>query len=187
MKFESTPLDGLVRIEPERFEDERGHFARTFCRSEFEQAGLVPLVEQCSTSYNERALTLRGMHWQRPPHGEDKLVRCTAGAVFDVAVDLRRGSQTFGHWYGVELSAENGRQLFIPKGFAHGFLTLQDRSEVAYQMSVVYAPGTGAGLLWNDDTIGIDWPEQPLILSAKDRELPKLAELEDAELEELGE
>lgn len=187
MKFLETPLEGLVRIEPERFEDERGHFARTFCRDEFEGAGLPSLVEQCSTSYNEKAFTLRGMHWQKPPHGEDKLVRCTAGAVFDAAVDVRRGSETFGRWYGVELSAENGRQLFIPRGFAHGFLTLRDGSEVAYQMTVAYAPGAGAGLRWDDSEVAIEWPEQPVVMSAKDRELPKLDELDAAELEEMGE
>lgn len=186
MKFVETPLTGLLCIEPERFADERGHFARTFCRAEFEAAGLPSAVEQCSTSYNERALTLRGMHWQSPPHGEDKLVRCTAGAVFDVAVDLRRGSETYGRWHGVELSAQNGRQLFIPKGFAHGFLTLLDDTEVSYQMSVAYAPGAGAGLLWNDAEVAIDWPEEPLVMSSKDRELPRLAELDDADLEELG-
>ena len=186
MKFIPTPLEGLVRIDPERFEDDRGHFARTFCRSEFEEAGLPPAVEQCSTSFNERAYTLRGMHWQTPPHGEDKLVRCTSGAVFDVVVDLRRGSATFGSWYGVELSAENGRQLFIPKGFAHGFLTLQERSEVAYQMSVAYVPDAGAGLIWDDVDVGIEWPHAPEVMSAKDRELPRLTELDETQLEELG-
>ncbi|MEM1245770.1 MAG: dTDP-4-dehydrorhamnose 3,5-epimerase [Acidobacteriota bacterium] len=186
MKFVATPLEGVVRIDPERFEDDRGHFARTFCREDFAERGLPTGVEQCSTSFNERALTLRGMHWQSPPHGEDKLVRCTSGAVFDAVVDLRRGSKTFAHWYGLELSAENGRQLFIPRGFAHGFLTLRERSEVAYQMSVSYEPGAGAGVLWDDADIGIEWPYPPEVMSAKDRDLPRLAELDDAQLEELG-
>ena len=130
-------------IEPERHGDERGHFARTYCADEFRANGLDPSIAQCSTSFNAKAGTLRGLHFQREPYAEVKLVRCTRGAIFDVAVDLRPDSPTYCRWVGVELTAENGRALYVPKGCAHGFLTLVDESEVYYQISEPFRPGPG--------------------------------------------
>lgn len=142
MIFQGTPLIGAVLVEPERLEDERGFFARTWCEREFAEHQLATRWVQCNISYNHRKGTLRGMHYQLPPSVEDKLVRVTHGAIFDVIVDLRPNSATFLDWYGVELTAENRLALFIPKGFAHGFQTLCDGSEVFYQMSEFYAPTT---------------------------------------------
>ncbi len=178
MKFVECPLLGAWRVEPERFEDDRGHFARTFCRQEFLEHGLEPDVVQCSTSFNRTRHTLRGMHWQLDPHAEDKLVRCTSGSVFDVIVDLRRSSPTYSQWWGWELTAVSGTQIYVPKGFAHGFMTLEDSTEVAYQMSVRFAPGHDAGIRYDDPGIGIEWPAEPKIMSEKDLELPTLSELE---------
>jgi dTDP-4-dehydrorhamnose 3,5-epimerase len=150
-----TPLGGLLEVHPERHTDARGHFARTY---DVEQLG--PVV-QMSTSFNVRAGTLRGMHLQAEPHGEDKLVRCTRGAVFDVAVDLRPGSPTLHGWHGVELSADNGVALWIPRGFAHGFQTLTDDAEVLYAMSTPFVAGSGRGVRWDDPAFGIAWPDPP--------------------------
>ena len=146
---------GLLEVHPERHADARGHFARTY---DVEQLG--PIV-QMSTSFNVHAGTLRGMHLQAEPHGEDKLVRCTRGAVFDVAVDLRPGSPTLHRWHGVELSADNGVALWIPRGFAHGFQTLTDDAEVLYAMSTPFVAGSGHGVRWDDPAFGIAWPEPP--------------------------
>jgi dTDP-4-dehydrorhamnose 3,5-epimerase len=150
-----TGLGGLLEVHPERHADARGHFARTY---DVEQLG--PVV-QMSTSFNVHAGTLRGMHLQAEPHGEDKLVRCTRGAVFDVAVDLRPGSPTLHAWHGVELSADNGVALWIPRGFAHGFQTLTDDAEVLYAMSTPFVDGAGYGVRWDDPAFGIAWPEPP--------------------------
>jgi dTDP-4-dehydrorhamnose 3,5-epimerase len=150
-----TPLSGLLEVHPERHADARGHFARTY---DVEQLG--PIV-QMSTSFNVHAGTLRGMHLQAEPHGEDKLVRCTRGAVFDVAVDLRPGSPTLHRWHGVELSADNGVALWIPRGFAHGFQTLTGDAEVLYAMSTPFVAGSGHGVRWDDPAFGIAWPEPP--------------------------
>jgi dTDP-4-dehydrorhamnose 3,5-epimerase len=150
-----TAIGGLLIVEPQRITDERGSFARTY-----DVQRLGPIV-QMSTSFNLRAGTLRGMHYQADPHGEDKIVRCTRGAIYDVAIDLRRGSPTLHHWHGAELSAENGWALWIPKGFAHGFQTLVDDSEVLYAMSVPYVPGAGRGVRWDDPGFGIIWPDPP--------------------------
>jgi dTDP-4-dehydrorhamnose 3,5-epimerase len=149
-----TPLDGLAVIEQERIADERGFFARTY-----DVAELGPVV-QMSTSFNVRAGTLRGLHYQEP-HGEDKLVRCTRGAIFDVAVDLRRGSATRHRWHAVELTEENGLALWIPRGFAHGFQTLVDATEVLYAMSTPFVAGAGRGVRWDDPAFGIAWPAPP--------------------------
>ena len=155
MILRETGLGGLLEVHPERHADARGHFARTY---DVEQLG--PVV-QMSTSFNVHAGTLRGMHLQAEPHGEDKLVRCTRGAVFDVAVDLRPGSPTLHAWHGVELSADNGVALWIPRGFAHGFQTLTDDAEVLYAMSTPFVDGAGYGVRWDDPAFGIAWPEPP--------------------------
>ena len=155
MILRDTPLSGLLEVHPERDADARGHFARTY---DVEQLG--PVV-QMSTSFNVRAGTLRGMHLQAEPHGEDKLVRCTRGAVFDVAVDLRPGSPTLHRWHGIELSADNGVALWIPRGFAHGFQTLAEDTEVHYQISTPYVPDAASGVRWDDPAFGIAWPDPP--------------------------
>jgi dTDP-4-dehydrorhamnose 3,5-epimerase len=131
-------------------------------------------MPQSSVSFNARARTLRGLHWQAAPHEEEKLVRCTAGAIFDVIVDLRTESETYRRWFAAELSAANRRALYVPKGFAHGFLTLTDASEVLYMISVAYAPGYGRGLRWDDPSIGIAWPHAPAVISERDAALPRL-------------
>lgn len=172
MKFVETELAGAWVLHPERFEDERGHFARTFCRQEFEAHGLDPEYPQANVSFNRSRGTLRGLHLQLPPHEEGKLVRCSRGAIWDVIVDLRPDSETEGRWAAVELTAENGVQLFVPKGFAHGFLTLRDDTEVSYLMSANYRPEAACGYRYDDPTFGIAWPEEVLVISEKDRELP---------------
>ncbi len=158
MRFVQTPLAGAWVIEPERIGDERGWFARTFDAEEFRARGLNPEVVQCNASFNARAGTLRGMHYQADPHGESKLVRCVRGAIFDVAVDLRADSPTRRGWHGVELSAENGLAFYIPPGLAHGFQTLADECEVIYQMGYRYMPQAARGVRFDDPAFGIDWP-----------------------------
>jgi dTDP-4-dehydrorhamnose 3,5-epimerase len=161
MRLQATPLSGALVVEQDRRGDERGFFARTFDAEAFAAAGCDARVAQCNTSYNEHAGTLRGLHFQAAPHGEAKLVRCTRGAIFDVCVDLREGSATRGEWFGAELTADNGRALFIPDGFAHGFQTLADGAEVSYQMSVAYVAEAARGVRWDDPAFGIDWPAPP--------------------------
>ena len=172
MNFVETPLAGVWVIEPEPLADERGCFARTFDRRAFGERGLSTSLAQCSTSYNARRGTLRGLHWQDQPHGEDKLVRCTRGAVFDVAVDVRSDSPTFKRWYAVELTADNRRQLYLPSGVAHGFLTLTDASELFYQMSEEYHPELSRGARWNDPMFAISWPMSPTVVSERDQSYP---------------
>ena len=155
-------------IDPERLEDERGFFARTWCQREFEKHGLDTAVAQCSISFNKKMGTLRGMHYQIAPHAEQKLVRCTAGIVYDVIVDLRPDSRTFRHWFATELSVDNRRMLYIPEGFAHGFLTLTDNTEVYYQISEHHVPDSSRGVRWNDPAFAISWPEHPRIVSQRD-------------------
>jgi dTDP-4-dehydrorhamnose 3,5-epimerase len=174
VKFEETPLAGAYTIELDRLEDERGFFARSYCAEEFAARGLSPAMPQSSVSFNPRRGTLRGLHYQAEPHAEDKLVRCTAGAVYDVIVDLRLGSATARRWFGVELSAANHRSLFVPKGFAHGFMTLRDDTEVLYMISVPYVAGFERGLRWSDPAIGIAWPAAPSLVSARDAAYPLL-------------
>jgi dTDP-4-dehydrorhamnose 3,5-epimerase len=159
VRFVETPLDGLWLVELELLGDERGWFARTFDAQEFAEHGLDASVVQCNASLNAQVDTLRGMHFQAPPHGESKLVRCVAGAIFDVAIDLRPGSQTFCQWYGVELSEANGRMLFIPSGFAHGYQTLRADTQLLYQMGHAYVPEAGRGVRWDDSAFAIAWPE----------------------------
>jgi dTDP-4-dehydrorhamnose 3,5-epimerase len=178
MKFHETPLPGVWLIEPERIGDGRGWFARTFDRDEFQARGLNPDVAQCNASHNARRDTLRGMHYQVEPHGESKLVRCTRGAIFDVAVDLRRDSIGFRAWHGVELSAENGHALYIPAGLAHGFQTLVDDCEVIYQMGHGYVPDAARGVRFDDPAFGIAWPAPhgQRIVSERDAGYPGYAQ-----------
>lgn len=168
MDFLATKLPGVLVIEAEKLEDERGFFARTFCREEFETHGLDTRVSQCSISFNRKKATLRGIHYQVAPHAESKLVRCTAGAIYDVAVDLRPDSPTFKQWEGVELSAQNRRALYIPAGCAHGFQTLTDDTEVYYQISEFYHPESARGVRWDDPAFEINWPFPPVMLSERD-------------------
>jgi dTDP-4-dehydrorhamnose 3,5-epimerase len=168
MLFTELELPGAFIVAPERRADARGYFARTFCRDEFAAHGLAGAFVQCSTSYNARRGTLRGMHFQRPPHEEAKLVRCTRGAILDVVLDLRPDVATFRCWRALELTADNGLAVFIPAGCAHGFQTLTDDTEVFYQITVGYDPGAAGGVRWDDPAFGIDWPIRPPILSARD-------------------
>jgi dTDP-4-dehydrorhamnose 3,5-epimerase len=171
--FTPTPLAGAYLIDLERHEDERGFFARSFCRQEFVTHGLNPDVVQCNASFNRRRGTLRGMHYQAPPHAEAKTVRCTHGAVWDVIVDLRPASQTFMRCHGVGLTASNRTALYVPEGVAHGFQTLVDDSEVLYLMSAFYHPEAARGVPWDDPAFGIDWPIREPIMSDRDRAFPR--------------
>lgn len=174
MRFQPTPLAGAYLIETEPNADERGSFARVWCRDEFRQHDLNPDLAQCSTSFNRKRGTLRGLHFQAEPHAEAKLVRCIRGRIYDVIVDLRRGSKTFRQWFAVELSPDSNQSLYVPEGCAHGFQTLEDDSEVLYLISVPYAPGAARGVRWNDPAFGIKWPVAEPILSARDRGFPLL-------------
>jgi len=168
LKFLATPLAGAYLIELEQLDDERGFFARSFCQNEFKAHGLDPIVAQCNVSFNRKRGTLRGLHYQAEPHAEAKLVRCTRGAIWDVIVDLRKGSPTARKWHAVELTAENCRALYVPAGFAHGFQTLKDDTEVLYQMSEFYNAESARGVRWDDPAFGIAWPLANPILSKKD-------------------
>jgi len=173
VRFVAVELEGAYLLELEPSEDERGSFARTWCRDELAAHGLVNEVAQCSISRNTRAGTLRGMHFQNSPHEEAKLVRCTRGAIFDVIIDLRPGSPTQARWIGVELDADRGTALFVPKGFAHGFQTLVDDTEVLYMISDSYAPESASGVRWDDPTFSIDWPPaEQRTLSERDLSWP---------------
>jgi dTDP-4-dehydrorhamnose 3,5-epimerase len=175
MKFTETRLKDAYIIDIEPVEDVRGFFARVWCRNEFTQQRLVAELAQCSVAYNRKKGTLRGMHYQREPHAEVKLVRCTKGAVYDVIVDLRPKSETFRQWIGVELSEDSHRTLYVPEGFAHGYVTLSDDAELYYQMSEFYVPGAGTGVRWNDPAIGIEWPDVgDLLIAEKDQAWPLL-------------
>jgi dTDP-4-dehydrorhamnose 3,5-epimerase len=175
VRFTETPLRGAFVIDLDLLSDERGHFARTFDVAEFAEHGLDALVVQCNTSFNTRRGTLRGMHFQAEPDGEAKLVRCTRGSIYDVAVDLRPDSDTRGQWYGTELSAANGRMLYIPVGMAHGFQTLEDDTEVSYQMSHYYVPEQSRGVRFDDPAFGIDWPLPNPTVSERDRQYADFA------------
>lgn len=172
MIFRPTPLDGAFVIEPERHEDERGFFARSWCQKEFEAQRLNARTVQCNISFNRRKGTLRGMHYQVEPFAEAKLVRCTAGAVYDVIIDLRPGSPTYRQHLGVTLTANDYTMLYVPESFAHGFQTLEDNSEVFYQMSEFYSPGHSRGVRYNDPAFGIQWPVPDPILLERDRNYP---------------
>jgi len=177
MIFRETALAGVWVIEPEPHADERGFFARTWCAREFEARGLNPALAQCSVSWNRARGTVRGLHYQAAPHEEAKLVRCTRGAIHDVAVDLRPGSPTRHRWIAVELTGDNRRMLFVPEGVAHGFQTLVDDTEVFYQISRAFHPDAQRGVRWHDPALGIAWPLHDAIVSARDAALPLLADL----------
>lgn len=172
MIFTESPLAGAFVIDIEPVEDDRGFFARTFCREEFLAHGLQETFEQCNVSYNRLKGTLRGLHYQRPPHEEAKLVRVTAGAIFDVIVDLRPDSPTLGEYHGIELSAKNRRMFYIPCQFAHGFQTLEDDTEVHYQMGTSYVAGAEEGLRFDDATLAIPWPLATTAVSERDQRFP---------------
>ncbi len=173
MKFIQTKVLGVFVIEIESKGDERGFFARIFCREEFRKAGLNPCIQQISISFNKKTGTLRGMHYQRKPYEEAKVVRCTAGCIYDVALDLRQASPTFRNWIGLELSAEKRTMLYIPEGVAHGFQTLCEGCEVLYQMSRPFHPASAAGVRWDDPAFQIEWPDcKNRILSQRDRDFP---------------
>ncbi|MEZ4405029.1 MAG: dTDP-4-dehydrorhamnose 3,5-epimerase [Polyangiales bacterium] len=172
MRFEATPIEGVWVVEPERREDPRGYFARTWCAEEFRARGLRDALSQCSVSFNAKAGTLRGMHYQTAPEEEAKLVSCPRGRIWDVALDLRRGSPTYCQWYGAELSAENGRALYVPPGCAHGMVTLEDDALVSYFISTPYSPAHQAAVRWDDPAFGIAWPVASPTMSDRDRALP---------------
>ena len=172
MRFVETKLRGAFVLELEPREDDRGFFARSFCQKEFEAHGLKPSVAQCNTSFNHRRGTMRGMHYQLPPAAETKLVRCTRGSILDVIVDLRPGSPTYLQHVAVELSEQNRRQLYVPELFAHGYLSLTDGAEVAYQVGEFYTPGCERGIRYDDPQLGIDWPIAVEVISEKDASWP---------------
>lgn len=172
MNITGTRIPGAFVVDVEAHADDRGLFARTFCVEEFAALGLPDRFVQCNTSYNARRGTLRGMHFQHPPNAEGKLVRCTAGAVFDVFIDLRPDSSSYCQWQGFELSADNRRALYIPPLFAHGFQTLVDASEVFYQMTESYHPESADGVRWDDPAFGVKWPIAKPILSERDAGYP---------------
>lgn len=172
--FTEVGLPGAYLVDLAPVSDARGFFARSYSTEEFAARSLGPPLSQCSVSYNTRKATLRGMHYQIAPYEEHKLVRCTAGAIFDVIIDLRPTSSHFRRWFGAELNAQNRRALFIPPGFAHGFITLSDHSEVFYMISEGYSAAHGRGVRWNDPAFDIEWPLQPSIIAARDAEYPLL-------------
>ena len=172
LKFEPTPLPGAFVIEPEKLGDERGFFSRTFCQRQFAERGLEKEFVQSSISFNHDEATLRGLHYQAAPAEEAKLVRCTMGCLYDVIVDLRPDSPTFTKWHATQLSAENRRMVYIPRGLAHGFLTLQPNVEILYQITPHHDPALARGVRWNDPVLGIEWPRDVNVISARDRSYP---------------
>ncbi|APP84870.1 dTDP-4-dehydrorhamnose 3,5-epimerase [Xanthomonas hortorum pv. vitians] len=176
MIFHPTPLAGAFVIEPEQRGDARGWFARVFCTQEMAQAGLVDQFVQVNNSFNAQAGTLRGMHYQLPPAAEVKIVRCIRGALWDAIVDLRPDSRTYLQWYGTELTAENRLALYVPRGFAHGFITLQPQTEAFYFANAMYTPQAERGLRWNDPRLGLQWPLEPQLVSDKDAAWPDFNE-----------
>ncbi|PIC77120.1 dTDP-4-dehydrorhamnose 3,5-epimerase [Sporosarcina sp. P19] len=180
MKFTKTNLDGITIIEPKIFGDHRGWFMETYNESNFFEASINVKFIQDNHSFSAVKGTLRGLHYQLNSKAQTKLVRCIKGAIYDVAVDIRKGSSTFGKWFGIELSAENKKQLLIPKGFAHGFLTLTDDVEVQYKVDELYAPECDRGIIWDDPEIGIEWPIEIVpVLSDKDKKAPLLKDAEN--------
>jgi dTDP-4-dehydrorhamnose 3,5-epimerase len=172
--FQEAPLKGAYLIDPERRADSRGFFARSFCANEFLAAGLETQFVQINESYNRVRGTLRGLHYQLPPSAEVKVVRAVKGALFDVIVDLRAGSPTFLKWFGSELSEDNRRQLYVPRGFAHGYITMTEEVEAQYLVSAFYSPDVERGVRWDDRSIGVNWPLCPMEISEKDRKWPDL-------------
>lgn len=172
MIFTETKLKGAYTIEIEQLKDNRGFFARSWCQREFEEHGLTSRVVQTNVSFNIKKGTLRGMHYQIAPYEEAKLIRCTNGAIYDVIIDLRPDSPTYLQWVGAELTADNHKMLFVPESFAHGFQTLQDNTEVTYQVTQFYTPGSERGIRWNDKTINIEWLVDVNVISDKDKNWP---------------
>jgi len=179
MEFIKTDIDGLILIKPKVHNDSRGFFLESYSAPLFAAAGIGCVFVQDNHSKSVVRGVLRGLHFQRPPFEQSKLVRAVKGSVFDVAVDLRRGSPTFGRWRGFELSERNFNMLFIPKGFAHGFCTLEENTEIMYKVDNPYSPAHDAGIIWNDPDIGVDWPVSEPVLSEKDKALPRLAAAEN--------
>jgi len=177
LTFHKTKLPGVFEINLDSKPDERGLFARTWCQKEFENSGLNPKLVQCSVSFNTRKGTLRGLHYQAAPYPEAKLVRCTRGALFDVVVDLRADSPTFRDWIGVILTATDRNMLYVPEGCGHGFLTLEDETEVFYQMSEFYHPELARGVRWDDPAFQIVWPAEAQVISERDRSYPNFEEV----------
>lgn len=176
MIFFKTKFPGALIIEPEKIKDERGFFARIWCSREIESEGMNPHIVQCNISFNHKRGTIRGLHYQKYPHAEAKIARCTMGAIYDVIIDLRPESPTYLQWQAEELTCENRRMMFIPEGFAHGFQTLVDNTEVFYQMSEYYFANSASGIRWNDPAINIYWPLPVSIISEKDNTYPLLKE-----------
>ena len=172
MKFTETKLKGAFVVEIEKLTDDRGFLARSWCEKEFEAQGLTARVVQANVSFNRKKATLRGMHYQIDPYQESKLIRCTRGAIYDVIIDLRPASPTYKQWTGVELTADNYRLFFVPEDFAHGFITLMDNTEITYQVSQFYTPGSEKGIRFNDPTFNIQWPLEVSVISDKDRTWP---------------
>jgi dTDP-4-dehydrorhamnose 3,5-epimerase len=172
MLFQETTVQGVVLIAPDRFDDERGYFARTWGADEFEAQGLHARAVQRNVSYNRAAGTLRGMHYQRSPHAEVKVISCLVGAIYDVAVDIRPDSPTYGKWYGAELRPDTGAMLYVPEGCAHGYLALEPDTVVEYLISDFYHPELAGGLRWNDPFFGVRWPAEPTQMNARDRTWP---------------
>ena len=171
--FTETKLKGAFIVDPQKFEDERGFLSRSFSAKEFESRGLNPSIAECNISFSKKRYTVRGMHFQRPPFAQAKLVRCTKGAVYDVIIDLRPDSPTFKQWVGEELTAENRRMLYVPEGFAHGFQTLEDDTEVFYQITNFYNPDSEGGVRWNDPEFGVEWrATDGITINARDQNYP---------------
>ncbi|MDA0256700.1 MAG: dTDP-4-dehydrorhamnose 3,5-epimerase [Chloroflexi bacterium] len=175
MIFHPTTIDGAVLVDLDQRGDERGFFARAWCQNEFEEQGLTARLVQVNLSQSRHAGTLRGMHFQRAPHEEAKLVRCIRGSLFDVVADMRPGSRTEGHWFGATLTSQNRRMLYVPEGCAHGFLTLEDDTEALYQVSEFYTPDAESGFRWDDPAFDIRWPRTPAVISQKDEVWAPLA------------
>ena len=172
MIFKATKLRDAYVVDIQPFQDERGFFARTWCENEFTEQGLDPNLAQCSVSFNRRAGTVRGLHVQLPPYADSMLVRCTQGALYDVIIDLRTDSDSYMQWVGVELTAKNRRALYVPKGFAHGFMTMEDDTEAFYMISEFFAPDSARGIRWDDKRFDIQWPGPVNVISAKDLSYP---------------
>lgn len=174
MIFTETKLKGAYIIDVKKIEDERGYFGRVFCKNEFDEVGIESNIAQTNMSFNPKKGTLRGMHYQVSPYEETKLVKCTSGAIYDCIVDLRKDSPTYLEWIGVELTEENNRMLFVPRDFAHGFITLKDNTAIQYFVSQFYAPGAEKGIKWDDPKINIQWPIDVAVISEKDNNHPYL-------------
>lgn len=172
MIFTETRIKGAYIIEIEKIEDKRGFFGRSWCTNEFEEHGLNPNICQANVSFSKKKGTLRGMHYQKAPYQEVKIVQCTRGSIFDVIIDLRKNSPTYKEWIGVELTQDSYQMLYIPEDFAHGFITMEDHCVVSYLMTHLYTPGSAAGIRWNDPAFNIQWPFEPTILSEKDKSFP---------------